>query len=74
MDLILEQAKNLRAFVIEDLGLMLNNKVRERFSQKVKNIMETACDTLLLLKLNKLGLETKDFCMLCLGIGSSKRL
>lgn len=74
MDLIALDSKNLKAFVIEDVGHMLNAKVREKFSQKVKNILEASSDTMALLRLNKLGLETKDFCMLCLGIGSSRRL
>lgn len=28
----------------------------------------------MILKLNSLELETKDFCVLCLGIGSSRKL
>ncbi len=59
LDLMALESKNLKAFVVEDIHQILTLKVKEKLSQKMKNVLETASEGLRLLKLNKLNLETK---------------
>lgn len=42
LDVIGLEARNLKSLVLEDLSSMFTFKNREKFSQKIKNIIETA--------------------------------